>query len=355
MSGSAVFAGDVGDVIAIACDVLQAYGMAEARLTPVTHGHINRTFTADGAWGRRIVQRLNPIFSAAIHHDIHAVTRRLKMAGVMTPELIATPGGDLWVEDAAGFAWRVFTFVSGRVYLRAASPLLCASAGQLAARFHGALASFSHAFAAPRLGVHDTGRHCERLRVALVEHGDHRAVDRVAPLAERLLQRLDGLAGFPSMPEQIVHGDMKLSNVIFADTGEALAFVDLDTLTRMPLVVELGDALRSWCAEGGEDAAVVDFSLPHFEAALRGYHQGGRALLRPEDVVLLPLAVERITLELGVRFAADALRESYFAWDRQRFGAAWEHNLLRAQSQLSLADALAAKRREAERLIAEVF
>ncbi len=37
----------------------------------------------------------------------------------------------------------------------------------------------------------------------------------------------------------------------------------------------------------------------------------------------------RIATELAMRFAADALNERYFGWDRARFPAAGEHNLLR--------------------------
>ena len=35
-------------------------------------------------------------------------------------------------------------------------------------------------------------------------------------------------------------------------------------------------------------------------------------------------------------FAADALREEYFGWDRARFARAGEHNLLRARGQWAL-------------------
>ena len=44
-----------------------------------------------------------------------------------------------------------------------------------------------------------------------------------------------------------------------------------------------------------------------------------------------------MALELAVRFAADALRESYFGWDAERFESCGHHNLVRARGQLDVA------------------
>ena len=58
----------------------------------------------------------------------------------------------------------------------------------------------------------------------------------------------------------------------------------------------------------------------------------------------LLLGVEWVSLELAARFAADALRESYFGWDAARFPGRGEHNLVRARGQWSLHQALLATR-----------
>ena len=89
-------------------------------------------------------------------------------------------------------------------------------------------------------------------------HGEHAAVrelaDRVFALAERL-------PVLPAAADRVVHGDPKISNIVFArDTNRAVCLIDLDTLTRMPVALELGDALRSWCNPVSEDAATAAFS-----------------------------------------------------------------------------------------------
>ena len=75
-----------------------------------------------------------------------------------------------------------------------------------------------------------------------------------------------------------MHGDPKINNLLFdAATGRALCFIDLDTLGRMPLPLELGDAFRSWCNPAGEDNRQSAFALDLFAAAVDGYAAGARA------------------------------------------------------------------------------
>ena len=130
-------------------------------------------------------------------------------------------------------------------------------------------------------------------------------------------------AHLPDLPltrERLVHGDPKISNFIFdPDTDEAIGLVDLDTVASMPIVLELGDAFRSWCNPLGEDTTETTFSLPFFHAAIGGYARGAPGLLSEDEWQALPDATLTIALELAARFAADALQESYFGWDTARF------------------------------------
>ena len=119
----------------------------------------------------------------------------------------------------------------------------------------------------------------------------------------------------------------------------------------MALAFELGDAWRSWCNRNGENNPVAALDLPVFRASLQGYRAGlGRPLSAAERLALL-LGVDWVSLELAARFAADALYESYFGWDAQRFAGRGEHNLVRARGQFSLHQALVLSRRERAALL----
>lgn len=334
--------------------LVAAYGLVAARVEPLGRGLINDTFAVELAEAAPdqprayVLQRVHPVFAPEIHHNIVAVTEHLARRGMLTPRLRPTPAGAPWMEREGG-VWRLMTRVPGVSVEAVRSPAQARAAAELLGRFHSALADLSHAFVGLRAGVHDTPAHLERLVQAVAEHGDHRLHARVAPLAQAVVARAAELPVLGGVPSRIVHGDPKLSNVMFEAAegpgGErALCLVDLDTVGPMPLALELGDALRSWCNPKGEDDRVAAFDLAVHDAALAGYLGACTLPLSADEREALLHGVEWITLELCARFAADALREQYFGWDRARFPRAGEHNLVRAEGQWSLHEQVVATR-----------
>lgn len=323
----------------VSSTVLQAFGLGGGKQTLFDSGLINRSWRIDMPDGDRFVlQRVNPIFPASINDDIDAVTRHLRDKGMCTPLIVPTRAGKpalIRGDDV----WRALTYIPGVTRDELGNPRQAFRAGALLGRFHSAVSDLDHNFSNPRLGVHDTAAHLEKLRRTLASHGDHPQYGRVAPIAERILALAGRLPKLPLSNERIVHGDPKISNFIFdPESDEAIALVDLDTVASMPVILELGDAFRSWCNPLGEDSRETEFSIPIFEAALSGYAREARDLLTDEEWAALPAATLTIALELSARFAADALIESYFGWDSRRFRSASEHNQLRATGQLSLAE-----------------
>lgn len=336
-------------------EVLSAFDMAQAQLTAITMGHINATYAVEHPRGAFVLQRINPIFAPEVNLDIAAIVAHLQRQGVTAPTLQPTTSGALWHTDGTGGVWRLMTRIEGHAVERCTRPEQCRTVGRFLGRFHRALAGVRHSFCAPRLGVHDTPRHMARLEAALGQHSGHLAFHHIEPCARAILQAGRALPPLPALPERIVHGDPKISNFIFDGQEQAIALIDLDTLATMPLALELGDALRSWCSPGGEHPDTAGFELSHFTAAIEGYADGADGLLQAGEVESLGGALGTIATELAARFATDALEERYFGWDDSRYSAAWEHNLERAKSQWILAQSFARQRRQAEQVIGRVF
>lgn len=334
--------------------VLAAWGLEDAAWRELAGGHINRTWRLEHARGRFALQWLNPIFAPELHLDIAAVTARLAARGLLTPRLVPTRSGALWAVDGDGEVWRLWTWIEGRTLLAADGPARCAAAGRLLGAFHRALWDCDHRFHFGRLGVHDTQAHLAGLQQALADHAGHRLFDRVEALAAAIAAQAAGLELARGLPRRLVHGDPKIANILFGPHGRALCLVDLDTLARMPLPLELGDALRSWCNPAGEDRSAA-LRADYFAAALTGWAGAiGEGPTAAERQALVGCC-EQIALELAARFCADALRESYFAWDRRRYGSAAEHNLDRAAAQLALARSIREQRRSLERIAARAW
>ena len=336
--------------------VLHAFGLAPAPIRPAASGLINRTWHVQSRDGRPLVlQRVNRIFPPAIHRDIDALTAHLAAKGLPTPRLVPAADGALWAEHDGG-VWRVLTHVEGVTFDAAETPDRAREAGAVLGRFHAAVRDFDYTPSNARLGVHDTAKHLERLRAALEANVPPAEVEATRPLADAVFALAARLPPLPRTPDRLVHGDPKISNIVFdAATGRGICLIDLDTLARMPVTLELGDALRSWCNPAAEDAREARFDAALFEAALEGYAAAAPDLLEPDEARAVPAATLTIAVELAARFCTDAIEDRYFAYDPDRYPSRPAHNRARAAGQLALARDIAAALPALDETVARIF
>ena len=332
--------------------------VAGVEIEPFGTGLINETYRVTVATGERyVLQRLNPVFDPHVNLDIDALTRHLAAQGAPTQRLVPPMGdsGRLWVE-ADGQNWRLSTYVAGVCFDRLQDARQATEAGALLGRFHRLVSTLCITLHGERLGVHDTQRHLAALRTAVDEHRSHRYYDRIAPLADEVFEAAETLQPLPAMADRLVHGDPKISNLVFAeDNGAGICMIDLDTLAHMPLPLEIGDAVRSWCNPKGEDERRAGFRMDLFSAAMGGYAaEAGEMADATEWQSFVP-AAGTIMVELAARFTRDALRESYFGWNADKFPDRSTHNQVRAMGQLNLYRSFADHQAEAEDSVARAF
>ena len=322
-------------------EVLLAYGWHDADVAPLVGGLINTTFAVrrDGA-PIAVLQRLHKIFAPGVNDDLDAVTTHLAAKGMVTPRLIRTRDG-----AASVGAWRALSWIDGETVHRVPSPAWAEAGGELVGRFHRAVADLRHDYVFTRVGVHDTAAHLARLRTV---GGDPEA----RALAAEILGAAGALPALPVTPLRHCHGDLKISNLLFAqDPLRGVALVDLDTLQLGTMAFELGDAMRSWCNPRGEDAGSVTFDLHIFAAAMRGFRAVADELVSADERRSIVYGLETVCLELAARFAVDVVTDDYFGWDPARFPTRRAHNLVRARGQLALGLAVREARADALDLV----
>lgn len=325
-------------------EVLAAYGFdSNHQVEPLTGGLINTTLLVrdESRVPVAVLQALHPVFGAKVNLDLEAVTNHLAAHGLPTPRLLRTVGGDAWVPVTTAereVIWRAISYVEGETFAKVPSLAHAEAAGALVGRVHVALADFDYEYRFARAGVHDTAAHLARLRAAVDAHRGNAGLDAVIALGDALLTESATLPSLAGLPLRHTHGDLKISNLLFAPDKDvkALCLVDLDTFGKQPLAYELGDALRSWCNPAGEDVAAPEIDISIYQAAMRGYRDAAGELITDAELASIPLGLETICFELASRFCLDAIEDRYFGWDASRFASRREHNLLRARGQLAL-------------------
>lgn len=317
---------------------LHAWGLEPADLERViSTGLINETYEVRMNAQPMILQRVHPVFSPQIHQNIRAVSDHLRSKGMLSPQLVPNHAGLDVFQDDEGRCWRMQDYVAGTTVEKITSADQAHRTAHYLGKWHDSLSDINHHFVGMRSGVHDTDAHKAVLNKALEQHASHSLFSAVQEVAHKVLEVLDTLPELPELMLTVAHGDPKIANLRFdVDKKTPKAWIDLDTVGPMRFAHEIGDAIRSWCNQGLEDAAQAQVRLDWFSAALEGYQDAIRGLsaAQKQGFVWGPAW---IASELSLRFAADALNESYFGWDSERYSSAGEHHLARAKGQLALA------------------
>lgn len=165
-----------------------------------------------------------------------------------------------------------------------------------------------------------------------------------------------GLGGLlaPAVQPGVSHNDTKLNNCLFrSGTDEVVCVIDLDTVMEGSWLMDLGDLLRTTICELPEDTSNLDdirVNHENFQAIVRGYAEVVSGNVPQTEIHRVVYSAYIMTLELSMRFFTDHLENDRY------FGAKYpDHNLVRAKSQLRLAQEISKSREQLEALVSECF
>ncbi len=314
-----------------------------ATIVQITDGAINQTYLVETLGGRFIFQKMNKIFSPVVMGNLDLIQPYVKRAGVLVPQGVDTIDGDPYMLNGGEHWYRALKFVPGKTIHDHVSVSLAESAAALIGSFHAALADCQADLAVALPNFHNTPHYMDRLESVAASNVDEKKRETLAPLAAEILNKYkDTYVDLSDLPQRIIHADLKISNVLFSDEGEAIALIDMDTVMRASVVVEMGDAIRSWAGTAGEDDSnqVFDEAIAH--AAIESYRAAAGGVTK-QELDLIPYGIGLLTLELAARFVTDAYEEDYFALST-KYDSLYEQNKTRAENQLHFLEAFEAKR-----------
>lgn len=329
----------------VVCELAPHYGFSEVTsVERIVQGHINATYRVEADGERYVIQRINTtIFTrpAELMRNIELVTDHLRAQDYETLDIVRTADGQLMV-DFNGDVYRVYREIEGVVSYNVVDSFeVMRKAGAAFGEFQNALASFDATKLVDTIeNFHHTPMRYEAFEEAVEADVVGRAsevADEIAFLRERASEYgvvTDGLAD-GSIPVRVTHNDTKINNILMdAQTGEARAIIDLDTVMPGSMLYDFGDALRSGASTAEEDEKDLDkvrFSLPLFEAYTDGFVGELGSTMTDRERELLPFSVKLLTLESALRFLTDYLKgDVYFGIHRP------EHNLDRTRTQIKL-------------------
>ena len=319
-------------------EVLAQYSIGQIqKVKALTAGLIHQTFYIESdlnqestAW---ILQQLHPKLSTLeIRTDYEHVTQYLSNAGYAGPKIVCTIDQSYYAQDQKGTYWRLITYVPGNTYESVDRLELVELGAKALAQFHTIIQDFPHPILSKHLG-HNTTAHLNALQQVAADPQYAQEWLIIKEVAEKIIEELPTCLLPSEIPRSIVHGDPKISNIRFQN--DTAIMIDLDTCNVHSRLVDLGDAIRSWCYI--EDAEEGDkFSIERYKTLITAYREYAPSFTELE-LEYLPSCGRLITLELASRFAKDYLEDYYFGFDQSKFASRKVHNKHAMHEMYSLA------------------
>lgn len=231
------------------------------------------------------------------------------------PLLVPTTAGKPFLMTDDGDVWRAFVYRPGRIARSALPHETLVGAATLFGRFSAETVDLGD----PDLMMSTPGFHDLDLVwtefESLIDAADREAAapllkwgDRIDAVRRELDRRMHD-DGLNTVRHRVVHNDTKLSNVLLEQGGpEPIAVLDLDLAMMGPIWHDVGDLLRSaaWhSAVDGEPKMTPEL----FGAMTHGWCQAAAASTTASEVATFATAGPRLSLELGVRYLSDHLRQ----------------------------------------------
>jgi N-acetylhexosamine 1-kinase len=314
---------------------------------PIGNGHINTTLlfiTKDEK--KYILQEINTVAFKDVDglmSNIYGVTNFLREKGQRSLEVIKTKNNKLYFKDNNRY-YRVYKFIDSAVTYEGIDDLnIVYKASKAFGKLHKTLKEYDASLLVETIPhFHDTEKRYQDFLNAVKEDKYNRVntclkeIEFFKKHSNEYSKVVNGIKE-GKIANAVTHNDPKINNVMFdKNSGELVAVIDLDTIMPGSYLYDFGDAIRSLFTgeyEDSRDLSKINVRYDVFEVYVKGYLEEMKNSLTECEKSLLSFSVFLLASEIAMRFLEDYLKgDIYFHTDYP------EHNLIRARTQIKLAD-----------------
>ena len=339
----------------------QFLDISEFKATPLGNGHINDTYLISSQQNSYVLQCLNSKVFPSPEKIMENLTwissfykRRFPGKSFLTP--IKSKNGQTFAYDDEKHLWRMFNYIKNTVTVEVVETEEQAyEAGRAFGEFQNQFAEYN----GPELhetikDFHNTKWRYKNFEAASLE-GDQDRIQKASKEIEWFRKHKDisnkllDLYEEGLIPERITHNDCKINNLLLdRNNGSSVCVIDLDTVMPGLSLYDLGDLLRtitSPCPEDEEDLSKIHMRKNMCREVIRGYLSEAD-FLNQYELENVPFSGILLTYENGMRFLTDyLLGDNYFKVHKE------DHNLIRARSQIKLAESMLEAEREMQKYV----
>ena len=311
------------------------------------NGHINRTYRIKTDVEKYILQEINSYAFKDIKslmNNIEIVTSFIRNKGENSLEIIHTLDGQSYVYQEGKY-YRVFIFIDNTIcYETIGEDLSLASKlGEAFGKFHCLLSGLDSKLIKETIkDFHNTPQRFKNFLDAYSSADKNKItkakkeIDFIINYQQTYSLIVDEMkAG--NVKTRITHNDTKINNVLFdKKTKEVFCIIDLDTIMPGSVLYDIGDSFRGLFTgenEDNRDLSLQKVNINVFYAFIKSYLLQMKDELTKKEIELIPYSIYLMVMEVGMRFLEDYLRGNiYFHVEYE------EHNLVRAKTQIALAE-----------------
>lgn len=196
------------------------------------------------------------------------------------------------------------------------------NAGKCFGAFHMFLSDFPVSMLAETIpDFHNTPKRFEALLVAIENGITNRAFECPTEILYLISKIKEYSAIYnklgKTIPVRVTHNDTKLNNILMSTTtNKGVAVIDLDTVMPGSVLYDIGDGIRSACANSFEDETnpeKIFLNIDLAKAYIKGYLEEMACSLTYDEVRCIGLSIRILTYELALRFLTDYINnDTYF-------------------------------------------